>query len=80
MKKLAKKVVFCAIALVALFFFFPSSSSAAEVNFGACMRQIDPVAKPFQAPGQTGNSPLTIDSNGVAHYAHDGGVGCSMNN
>ena len=64
-------------ALVAL----PSPASADEpvsVNRGACMSQIAPWLKPYQAPGQTNVGPFTI-VDGRHHFppAFDGAAGCS---
>ena len=51
------------------------ASADASVNFGACAQQFRS-ANSQNAPGQTGNGPLTIDANGAIHYPGDGGVGC----
>jgi hypothetical protein len=53
-----------------------SAASAADITFGACVSSNTDLAK-YQAPGQTGNGPLTI-VNGrlIVPAAFDGAVGC----
>lgn len=55
-----------------------SADGAATVNRGACISQISPELKPYQAPGQTGAGPFTI-VNGEHHNppAFEGAVGCT---
>lgn len=76
-----KKSIF-AMAIVSVFapvVMVPvANASAATINFGACMSGVDANAKPYLAPGQSGNGPVT-KVKGVLSYPNgfDGGMGCS---
>ena len=54
-----------------------TADDAVSVNRGACMSQISPELKRYQAPGQIGAAPFTI-VNGVHHVApaFGGAIGC----
>ena len=55
-----------------------SAAGVATVNRGACMSQITPDLKPYQAPGQTGAGPFTIVNDQHHHPpSFDGAVGCA---
>jgi hypothetical protein len=70
--------VLVVLALVSLVMLLASSANAAEVNRGACMRDLEPAFARYQAPGQTGNGPLVI-VNGrlIVPDAFEGGFGCT---
>lgn len=60
-----------------------ASTSAVAVNFGSCLSELgqsgQAQAIPFQAPGWSGNGPLTI-TNGQIIFppAFDGAMGCNV--
>ena len=75
MKKFAKAIAVIAVSAAA-FVGFTGTSSAAEVNFGQCHRGLD--NPQWQAPGQSGNGPLTIVKGRLVFpAAYDGAQGCN---
>jgi hypothetical protein len=76
--KVMKKTASFVIVLAASFGLMSTTSGAADVNFGQCMANVQPGVQKINAPGQSGNGPLTI-VNGESIWpdnAFDGAVGC----